>query len=80
MRRIFRKSSDKPTLFRRAVLWCRPRCLIPTATDTSPANAKNFELYDNNKPQKIDAELIEQPMSVVLAIQANADVEEFLRN
>jgi VWFA-related protein len=40
--------------------------------------AKNFELFDNNKPQKVDAELIEQPMSVVLAIQANSEVEEFL--
>jgi VWFA-related protein len=40
--------------------------------------AADFEVYDNNKPQKIDAELIEQPMSVVLAIQANSEVEAFL--
>jgi len=40
--------------------------------------ASDFELYDNNKQQKIEAELIEQPLSVVLAIQANSEVEEFL--
>jgi VWFA-related protein len=40
--------------------------------------ATDFELYDNNKPQKIEAELIEQPLSVVLAVQANSEVEEFL--
>ncbi len=40
--------------------------------------ASDFEVYDNDKPQKINAELIEQPMSVVLAVQANSDVEPFL--
>jgi VWFA-related protein len=41
-------------------------------------SAKDFELFDNNRSQKVDAELIEQPMSVVLAIQANSEVEDFL--
>jgi len=40
--------------------------------------ASNFEVYDNDKQQKIDAELIEQPLSVVLAVQANSEVEDFL--
>lgn len=40
--------------------------------------ASDFEVYDNDKPQKIDAELIEQPLSVVLAVQANSEVEGFL--
>jgi VWFA-related protein len=41
-------------------------------------SSRDFEVYDNGKPQKIDAELIEQPMSVVLAVQANSEVEGFL--
>ena len=40
--------------------------------------ASDFEVFDNDKPQKIDAELIEQPLSVVLAVQANSEVEGFL--
>ena len=40
--------------------------------------ASDFEVYDNDKPQKVDAELIEQPLSVVLAVQANSDVQGFL--
>ena len=40
--------------------------------------AADFEVLDNGKPQKIDAELIEQPLSVVLAVQANSEVEGFL--
>jgi len=44
----------------------------------SGLKSSDFELYDNDKPQKIEAELIEQPLSVVLAIQANSEVEEFL--
>lgn len=37
--------------------------------------ASEFELFDNDKPQSISAELTELPMSVVMVIQANADVE-----
>jgi VWFA-related protein len=44
----------------------------------SGLQASDFELYDNDKPQKVEAELLEQPLSVVLAIQANSEVEEFL--
>lgn len=40
--------------------------------------ANEFELYDNGKPQKISAEFTQQPMSVVLAVQANADIEPVL--
>jgi VWFA-related protein len=39
---------------------------------------KDFELLDNGKPQKINAEFTQQPLSVVLAVQANADVEPLL--
>lgn len=41
-------------------------------------NTKDFELLDNGAPQKISAEFIQQPLSVVLAVQANADVEPLL--
>jgi len=40
--------------------------------------ASDFGLVDNDKPQKVLAELTEQPLSVVLAIQANSDVEPVL--
>ena len=77
---IFRKSSDKPDF-----ISITRRVIVPTTVldpdghgYVTGLTAKNFELYDNNQPQKIDAELIEQPMSVVLAIQANSEVEDFL--
>jgi len=38
----------------------------------------DFALLDNGKPQKINAEFTQQPVSVVLAVQANADVEPLL--
>ena len=40
--------------------------------------AKDFEVYDNDKPQKVIAEATQQPMSVVLAVQANSDTEPLL--
>ena len=42
-------------------------------------DAKDFELLDNNKQQKISAEFTQQSMSVVLVVQANADVEPVLQ-
>jgi hypothetical protein len=40
--------------------------------------ASDFEVLDNDKPQKVQAEITEQPMSVVLVIQANADTAPLL--
>ena len=40
--------------------------------------AGQFELYDNDKLQKITAEFTEQPLSLVLAVQANSEVEPVL--
>lgn len=40
--------------------------------------AKDFEVYDNNKPQKVTAEYTQQPLSVVLAVQANSEIEPLL--
>jgi len=37
-----------------------------------------FHLYDNNKQQKIDVDIAYQPMSMVIAIQANQHVEKIL--
>ncbi len=39
---------------------------------------KEFEVYDNNKLQKITAEYTEQPVSVVLVLQANSEIEGML--
>jgi VWFA-related protein len=38
----------------------------------------DFGLLDNDKPQKVLSEATEQPFSVVLAVQANSDVEPML--
>jgi len=40
--------------------------------------AKDFEVYDNRKLQKVTAEYTQQPLSVVLAVQANSEVEPLL--
>lgn len=40
--------------------------------------ASDFEVLDNDKPQKVDAEVTEQPLSVVLVVQENSDVEPLL--
>lgn len=37
-----------------------------------------FELLDNDKPQKIQAEFTQLPMSVVLVVQANSEIEPVL--
>jgi VWFA-related protein len=37
-----------------------------------------FALYDNERPQKISAEFTQLPMSVVMVVQGNSDVEPFL--
>ena len=37
-----------------------------------------FELFDNDKPQKISAEFTQLPMSVVLVVQANSEIEPVL--
>ncbi len=39
---------------------------------------KDFTVYDNNQPQKIAGERTQQPVSVVLAVQANSEVEPLL--
>ena len=40
--------------------------------------SSEFELFDNDKPQKISAEFTQLPMSVVLVIQANSEIEPVL--
>ena len=37
-----------------------------------------FALYDNDKPQRISAEFTQLPMSVVMVVQANSEIEPFL--
>lgn len=41
-------------------------------------SAANFQLFDNDKPQKIAADFIVSPISLVVVIQANSDVEPVL--
>ena len=77
---------DKPTFKEKSDFIDVVRRVIVPTTVLDPdghgyvtgLKAADFEVFDNDKPQKVDAELIEQPLSVVLAIQANTDVEGFL--
>src|ERR687886_377150 len=41
-------------------------------------NVGDFVLTDNDKPQRITQDIVFQPLSVVVAVQANADVEGLL--
>jgi VWFA-related protein len=40
--------------------------------------AKDFEVYDNDVPQKIAAEFTQLPLSVVVVVQANSEIEPVL--
>ncbi|HEX4170278.1 MAG TPA: VWA domain-containing protein [Bryobacteraceae bacterium] len=40
--------------------------------------SSEFELTDNDKPQKITSEFVQLPMSVVLVMQANSEIEPVL--
>lgn len=40
--------------------------------------ANNFEVYDNDKPQKVTAEYTQLPLSVVLVVQANSEIQPML--
>ncbi|MGH9583595.1 MAG: VWA domain-containing protein [Bryobacteraceae bacterium] len=38
----------------------------------------DFQVYDNHKLQKIESDLVDQPVSIVLAVQANSEIEPVL--
>jgi len=38
----------------------------------------DFEVYDNEKPQKVVADFAQQPLSLVLVVQANSEIEPML--
>jgi VWFA-related protein len=40
--------------------------------------AADFRLLDNGKPQKIESDVTQQPLSVVLVVQANSEVEPMI--
>jgi len=40
--------------------------------------AADFQLLDNGKPQRIESDVTQQPLSMVLVIQANSEVEPML--
>ena len=41
-------------------------------------SASDFQLLDNDKPQRIESDVTQQPLSVVLVVQANSEVEPML--
>ena len=79
-------SADAPTFQKKSDFNITVRRVVVPTTVLDPdghgyvtgLKASDFELYDNNRMQKVDAELIEQPLSVVLAVQANSEVSGFL--
>jgi VWFA-related protein len=40
--------------------------------------ASDFRLLDNDKPQRIESDITQQPLSLVLVVQANSEVEPML--
>ncbi len=76
---------DKPTFQKSDIIVSTTRVIVPTTVlDPSAKDyvtdltTKDFEVYDNDTVQKIDTDLVQQPLSVVLAVQANSEVEGFL--
>jgi len=41
-------------------------------------NANDFEVFDNDKAQKVNAEFTQLPLSVVVTVQANSEIEPVL--
>jgi VWFA-related protein len=41
-------------------------------------NAADFQLLDNDKPQKIESDITQQPLSLVLVVQANSEVQPMI--
>jgi VWFA-related protein len=41
-------------------------------------SASDFQLLDNDKPQRIESDVTQQPLSLVLVVQANSEVEPML--
>ncbi len=70
--------SDKPiTVTRREVL--APVTVVDRNQDFVPGlTPYDFRLYDNGKLQNITQDMATHPVSVVVVIQANADVEKIL--
>jgi VWFA-related protein len=79
-------ASDTPTFQKNSDIKVTTRLVVVPTTVLDPdghgyvtgLKASDFELLDNNRMQKIQAELIEQPLSVVLAVQSNSEVSAFL--
>jgi VWFA-related protein len=73
--------SDVPTIGNVKVRYV----LVPTTVvDKDNGNYINglasadFQLLDNGKPQRIESDVTQQPLSVVLVVQANSEVEPML--
>src|SRR5450631_1390782 len=47
-------------------------------TTVSDLKVKDFRLFDNNKPQNIVEDVTTHPLSVVIAIQATANMEKLI--
>ncbi len=73
--------SDVPTIGTVRVRYV----LVPTTVvDKDNGNyinglkAADFQLLDNDKPQKIESDVTQQPLSLVLVVQANSEVEPMI--
>ena len=78
--------NQKPSTFEKPDIRVTTRTvLVPTSVldpdghgYVNGLQASDFEVMDNDKPQKVQSEVTEQPMSVVLVVQANADTAPLL--
>jgi VWFA-related protein len=80
------KQDQKPSTFEKPDIRVTTRTvLVPTSVldpdghgYVNGLEASDFEVLDNDKRQKVTSEVTEQPMSVVLVVQANADTAPLL--
>jgi VWFA-related protein len=80
------QTQQAPSTFQKADITTTTRVvLVPTSVldpdghgYVNGLEASQFEVLDNGKAQKVQAEVTEQPMSVVLVVQANADTAPLL--
>ena len=78
-------SGDSGSTLRPDISITTRRVLVPTTVkdiDTggyiNGLEASDFTVYDNDKPQKIISEATFQPLSLVLVVQANSEIEPIL--
>jgi VWFA-related protein len=71
-------ASDKPFITTTHNVQVPVTVLDKAGNSVAGLTPYDFRLYDNGKPQKISQDLAQHPLSVVVVIQANRDVEAMI--